>query len=71
MATIGAREERDQLALGVRLGEGRPDAAHHQGQPDEQAGEQEDLPEAAQVDVLVALVTEPEAHVEAEVLVDR
>jgi hypothetical protein len=44
----------------------RPQAAQHQRQPQHQADEQRDLPGAAEVDVLVALVAEPEAGVEAE-----
>ena len=34
----------------------RPDGADHQEQPEQQAGEERDLPDAAEVDVLVALV---------------
>ena len=38
----------------------RPDGADHQEQPQEQAHQQEYLPETAQVHVLIALVPEPE-----------
>jgi hypothetical protein len=41
-------------------------ARAHQPQPEEQPDEQEDLPEPAEVDVLVALVAEPEVHLEAQ-----
>ena len=47
------------------------DRAHHQEQPKQEADEQRELPDAPQLDVLVALVSQPEACVQAELLVDR
>ena len=44
--------------------------AQHQDEPQHEPGEEGDLPGAAEVHVLVALVAEPEARVEAELLVD-
>ena len=66
-----AREHQHQRAPGVAAPERRPEGAHHQGQPEDQPDEQADLPEAAEVDVLIALLAEPEAGVEAQALVDR
>ena len=47
----------------------RADGAHDQHQPDDHPGDEEDLPDAAQLDVLVALVSEEEA-VRAEASLD-
>ena len=49
----------------------RPQRAADQRQPDAQADEQEDLPEAAEVDVFPALVAEPEVLRQAELLHHR
>ncbi|MNS56322.1 hypothetical protein D3C72_891780 [compost metagenome] len=59
----GRRRQQEQPQQVLRLGgllEGRPHGPDHQAQPEEQAHEQKHLPEAAQIDVLVALVAEPE-----------
>ena len=66
MATLGDAR-RGPAAAGSRPGccsAGQQRAAH-QAEPDEQADEEEDLPEAAQIHVLVALVAEPEPGVPA------
>ena len=47
----------------------RLDAAPHQPEPEGQADEEQDLPEATEIDVLVALRAEPEPEV-AELLLD-
>ena len=47
----------------------RLERAHHQHQPEHQADEEQDLPEAAEVDVFISLAAEPEPHV-AEALLD-
>ena len=49
----------------------RPQRAADQGQPQQQADEQEDLPEAADVDVFPALVAEPEVVLQAQLLHHR
>ena len=43
-----------------QLGAGRPQRAEHQQAPDHQAGEEADLPGAAELDVGQALIAEPE-----------
>ncbi len=48
------REEHQDRPLLVAALERRQDGAHHQEQPQEEAGEQRDLPHAPEVDVLVA-----------------
>src|SRR5579884_2255859 len=45
-----------------------PQTARHKGQPDEQAGQQEQLPEAAQIDVFITLMAEPEPGVTVQFL---
>ena len=57
--------------LSSRRFERRPQRAAHEHQPDQQADEQEDLPEPAEVHVLVALVAEPEVGGEAQPLHHR
>jgi hypothetical protein len=48
-----------------------PQGASHEGQPQDQAHEQEDLPEAADVGVFPALVSEPEVLFQAQLLHHR
>ena len=57
--------------LSTRPADRRPQRAAHQSEPDEQSDEQEDLPESAEIDVLVALMAEPEVRHEAELLLHR
>ena len=66
----GEEEQAQQVPVRVRVAEGRPHRPGHQDQPEEQADEQEDLPEPAEVDVLVALVAEPEVGHVAQPLLD-
>ena len=67
----GAREHQDEGAGVVAAPRGREDRAEHQDEPEDEADEEGDLPDAPEVDVLVPLVAEPEAQVEREDLVDR
>jgi hypothetical protein len=64
------QQQSDGLGFTASL-DGRPESATHQRQPDAEAGKQEDLPEAAEVDVFPALVTEPEILREPELLHHR
>ena len=59
-----------EAAVVLLRGQGRADGAHHQHQPDDHADDEQDLPHAAELDVLVALVSEQEA-VAAERAHDR
>ena len=60
MQTVDGEQQRDDgLGLTAAL-DRRPQRATHQRQPDAESREQEDLPEAAEVDVFPALVAEPE-----------
>src|SRR4051812_15277005 len=49
----------------------RPHPAGHQGQPDEQSNEQEDLPESAEIDVFEPLMPEPKVGDEPKPLLNR
>ena len=62
-------DDRERLAL-ARLSQRRPKRTAHQDKPDHQPGKQQDLPEPAKIDIFPTLVTEPEIHVEVEVLLD-
>src|SRR5690606_13801513 len=42
--------------------QGRPHATQHQQEPESQANELDDLPETAQIQILITLVTEPEVQ---------
>ena len=53
------QQQQQQVPVGARPADGRQQAAHHQGQPDQQAGEDQHLPETAHVEELVALMAEP------------
>ena len=65
MASEEIRNSASRCRPSFGCAEGRPHRAGHEAQPQEQADQQEDLPEAAEVDVLVALVAEPEIRLEA------
>ena len=67
----GEQEQPQQVPVRVRLPEGRPHRPGHHRQPEEQADRQEELPEPAEVDVLVTLVAEPEVGHVAQPLLDR
>ena len=69
-ADAGRRQEhhRDQAARLRRLLQRRPQGAAEQEDPEQQADEQQDLPDAAHAGELEALVAEPEAEVDAAVL---
>ena len=67
----GAGEHQHQRAAVVAAPQRRPEAAQHEPEPQHEPGEQTDLPGAAEVDVLVALVPEPERQPERQLLVDR
>ena len=56
----GDQEHHQERTLLARLAQRRQNRAHHQRQPEEQPDEQRDLPEPAEVDVLVAAVAEVE-----------
>src|SRR5690606_30914569 len=63
-------EQPDDVGGLAHTAPGRPERADHQHEPEEQAAEEGDLKGAAEFDVFVALVPEPEAGVEAEALLD-
>ncbi len=65
----GNKEQHQQRMVLVAPLQGRLQAAPHQPQPEGQADEEQDLPQAAKVDVLVALRSEPEPEI-AELLLD-
>ncbi|MCY1346819.1 hypothetical protein D9M69_329150 [compost metagenome] len=65
------RGEQRQQVLVARLAQGGNHAAQHQHQPEGHAEELADLPQAAKVDVLVALVAEPEVQLRRHHLGDR
>jgi hypothetical protein len=57
----GGEEQQHDDRLGFSaLADRGPERASHEREPDAEPGEQEDLPEAAEVDVFPALVSEPE-----------
>ena len=62
------QEERGQFAL-VRALDGGPERPEHQKQPEHEASCQQELPEAPEVQVLGALVPEPEPEL-AQLVVD-
>jgi hypothetical protein len=53
----GYQEHHEERTLIARLAERGQDGAYHQRQPEEEPGEQRDLPESTEVDVFVAAVT--------------
>ena len=53
------QQQQKQVPIGAAPSDRRHEAAHHQGQPDQQTGEDHDLPRTAHVEELVALVPEP------------
>jgi hypothetical protein len=59
-------QHQDQRPLGVLAADRRPQRARDQHDPQQQADQQRDLEEAAEVDVLVAAVPEPPHAVVAE-----
>jgi len=59
-----------KAAVVLFRGQGRANRAHDKYQPDDHADDEQELPQAAELDVFVALVTEHEA-VAAEVTHDR
>ena len=63
----GVEEERGQLAL-LRPLHGRTQGPEHEEEPEDQARRQQQLPEAAQVEVLAALVAEPEPEAAQQVV---
>ena len=63
--------EQDQQALVARSAQGQVDAAHHQHQPEDQADEERQLPDAAKLDVLIALVAEPPVQVRGHPALQR
>ena len=63
------QEQHQQRMVFVAPRQCRPDAAPHQPQPESQSDEQQDLPEAPEIDVFVALRSQPEPQV-AELLLD-
>ena len=57
----GEGKQREQIAIGTaRRAQRWQDAAQHQHQPDCHADKFTDLPQAAQIDIFIALMTEPE-----------
>ncbi|CUJ72886.1 Uncharacterised protein [Achromobacter aegrifaciens] len=64
-------QERQQVLVPARRAQRRHDAAQHQHQPEADAGELADLPQAAQVHVFIALVAQPEVQVRRHDLRDR
>src|SRR5580700_3065513 len=56
----GNQEHHQQRIALVALCEGRPKSAPHKPQPEDQPDEQQDLPEAAKVDIFITLCAEPE-----------
>ena len=63
------QEQHQQRMILVASRQRRLDAAPHQPQPEDQPDEQEDLPDAAQVNVFVTLRSQPEPHI-AELLLN-
>src|SRR5262249_61514883 len=70
-------EHHDQVAPVAPLGQGGPDDAQHEDQPDQQAEEQPGLPDPTEVQVLPALMSPVEGGsvgqpaVDAQVLADQ
>jgi len=62
-----AGKQDDQLARAIAALNRRPQTAQHQHEPQHEPDEEGDLPGAAEVEILVALMTKPEAGAEAEV----
>jgi hypothetical protein len=58
----GQYEEPQQLTLVAGIFQGGTNRPHHQGEPDQQSDEQQNLPRAPQIHVLIALVA-PEKRV--------
>ena len=70
MAAEAMTNRGQQMAIRARVLDCRPERAAHKEEPDEQADEQEDLPEPSEVDVFIALMAEPEVGDEPELLLD-
>src|SRR5262249_22393947 len=60
-----------QQALVIATTNRRTDRAQHQHYPEQKTAEQRDLPDAAQIYELVALMAEPEAHTRRQCMRDR
>ena len=56
----GHQENQKQMPLLAGLLQGRDDHSHDQRQPEQQADEESELPDSAQIDVLVTLMAEVE-----------
>ena len=63
------RKERQQRSVLALANQCRFESRDHQHKPQHQADEQQDLPEASEIDVFISLTAEPEPHV-AETLLD-
>src|SRR5690606_26147704 len=55
-------QQNQQVVVALVTTQSRPHATQHQQQPECQANKLDDLPETAQIQVLIALVTEPEVQ---------
>ena len=66
----GKHEEVQQGCDARRCLEGRTSGANHQEEPDQQSNEQQNLPAAAQIDILVALMSPKERVGVGELVLD-
>ncbi|KZL09489.1 hypothetical protein PsAD14_01856 [Pseudovibrio sp. Ad14] len=65
----GQQCESNETAVMTALQRGI-ESTQDQTSPQQQADEEEDLPEAPQINIFVALMTEPEVHCAGEELID-